>query len=81
MVKVGSMRRANRILLVATVVATVGLSGAHASLFRHRKADGKPAANAAAVAGSTLNAVDIDGSRIVLRTSAAPEPNFNGNST
>jgi type IV pilus assembly protein PilQ len=66
------MRRANRILLVATVVATVGLSGANASLFRHRKADGKPAANAAAVAGSTLNAVDIDGSRIVLRTSAAP---------
>lgn len=72
MVKVGSMRRANRILLVATVVATVGLSGANASLFRHRKADGKPAANAAAVAGSTLNAVDIDGSRIVLRSSAAP---------
>jgi type IV pilus assembly protein PilQ len=66
------MRRANRILLVATVVATVGLGGANASLFRHRKADGKPAANAAAVAGSTLNAVDIDGSRIVLRSSAAP---------
>jgi type IV pilus assembly protein PilQ len=66
------MKRANRILLVATVVATIGLSGANASLFRHRKADGKPAANAAAVAGSTLNAVDIDGSRIVLRSSAAP---------
>jgi type IV pilus assembly protein PilQ len=72
MVKVGSMKRANRILVVATVVAAVGVSGANASLFRHRKAEGKPAANTAAVAGATLNAIDVDGSRITLRTSATP---------
>jgi type IV pilus assembly protein PilQ len=72
MVKVRSMKRANRMLLVAAVVATVGLSGANASIFRHRKAEGKPAVNAAAVAGATLNAIDVDGSRITLRTSATP---------
>src|SRR5438128_1269916 len=48
MVKVGSMKRANRMLVVTMVVATVGASGAHASLFRHRKAEGKPAATTAA---------------------------------
>ena len=72
MVKVGSMKRANRMLVVTMVVATVGASGAHASLFRHRKAEGKPAANTAAVAGATLNAIDVDGSHITLRTSATP---------
>jgi type IV pilus secretin PilQ/predicted competence protein len=73
MVKVGSrMKRANRILVVATVVAAVGASGANASLFGHRKAEAKPAANTAAVAGATLNAIDVDGSRIILRTSATP---------
>src|SRR5689334_22631666 len=73
MVKVGgSMTRANRMLVVAMVVATVGVSGANASLFRHRKAEGKPAAETAAVAGATLNAIDVDGSRITLRTSATP---------
>ncbi|HEX3582270.1 MAG TPA: type IV pilus secretin PilQ [Thermoanaerobaculia bacterium] len=67
------MRRANRMLVVAMVVATVGVSGAaNASLFRHRKAEGKPAADTAAVAGATLNAIDVDGSRITLRTSATP---------
>jgi type IV pilus assembly protein PilQ len=60
-------------LVVAMVVATVGVSGAaNASLFRHRKAEGKPAADTAAVAGATLNAIDVDGSRITLRTSATP---------
>jgi type IV pilus assembly protein PilQ len=58
--------------VVATVVAAVGVSGANASLFGHRKAEGKPAANTAAVAGATLNAIDVDGSRITLRTSATP---------
>src|SRR5947209_3704392 len=73
MVKVGSMKRANRMLVVAMVAATVGVSGANASLFRHRKAEGKPAAaDTAAVAGATLNAIDVDGSRITLRTSATP---------
>jgi type IV pilus secretin PilQ/predicted competence protein len=73
MVKVGSsMKRANRILVVATVVAAVGASGANASLFGHRKTEAKPAANTAAVAGATLNAIDVDGSRITLRTSATP---------
>ncbi|HEY2828641.1 MAG TPA: hypothetical protein VGJ88_00885, partial [Thermoanaerobaculia bacterium] len=57
---------------MATVVAAVGASGANASLFGHRKAEGKPAANTAAVAGATLNAIDVDGSRITLRTSATP---------
>jgi type IV pilus assembly protein PilQ len=59
-------------LVVTMVVATVGVSGANASLFKHRKAEGKPAANTAAVAGATLNAIDVDGSRITLRTSATP---------
>ena len=72
MVKVGSMRRANRMLVVTMVVAAVGASGANASLFRHRKAEGTPAASTAAVAGATLNAIDVDGSRITLRTSATP---------
>lgn len=72
MVKVGSMKRANRMLVVAMVAATVGVSAANASLFRHRKAEGKAAADTAAVAGATLNAIDVDGSRITLRTSATP---------
>jgi type IV pilus assembly protein PilQ len=59
-------------LVVAMVAATVGVSGANAALFRHRKAEGKPAADTAAVAGATLNAIDIDGSRVTLRTSATP---------
>ena len=69
--KVGSMKRANRMLLVAAVVATVGLSGANASIFRHRKAEGKPAVNAAAVAGSTLNAIDGRFTEIVVITNLA----------
>src|SRR5436305_2067101 len=72
MVKVGSMKRPNRMLVVTMVVAAVGVSGANASLFRHRKAEGTPAASTAAVAGATLNAIDVDGARITLRTSATP---------
>jgi type IV pilus assembly protein PilQ len=59
-------------LVVTLVVAAVGVSGANASLFRHRKAEATPAASTAAVAGATLNAIDVDGSRITLRTSATP---------
>ena len=70
MVKVGSMRRAKRVLLVAAMLLLV-VSGLEASLFR-RKAK-KPAEPTAAVASAmSLSAVESDASRILLRTSGTP---------
>ena len=70
MVKVGSMNRAKRILLIGGVLlASVGT--ADARLWGSRKAE-KPAATAAVPGAIVLKAVEVDGSRVVLRTSGAP---------
>lgn len=70
MVKVGSMSRAKRIVLIGGVLlASVGT--AEAGLWRSRKAE-KPATAAAVPGAIVLKAVEVDGSQIVLRTSGAP---------
>jgi type IV pilus secretin PilQ/predicted competence protein len=69
MVKVGSMTRAKRILLMASVLV-MSLSAANASWFR-RKAEAAGAATPS-VAGTSLTAVEADASHVLLRTSATP---------
>lgn len=69
MVKGSSMRRAKRILLIAGVLV-VGASTADARIWG-RKAD-KPAEAPVAATTVALNAVEIDGSRVLLRTNGAP---------
>ena len=66
--KVGSMSRANRILLVTTVLLMAATS-APAGLFGSRKAK---AAETAASSSMTLSAIELDGSSVVLRTSGTP---------
>lgn len=68
MVKVGSLTRAKRILLVAGMLL-LSVS-AYAGLWGSRKAS-KPA-EAVNVPAITLTAVEIDGSRVLLRTDGAP---------
>ena len=68
MVKVGSMRRAKRYVVIAGIVL-VSVGTADAGLFGRKASKG--AAEPAATA-MTLNAVEIDGSRVILRTSGAP---------
>jgi type IV pilus assembly protein PilQ len=70
MVKVGSMRRAKRILLIGGVLL-VSVGTADARLWGSRKAD-KPAPAAAVPSAIVLRGVEVDGSRVVLRTSGAP---------
>jgi type IV pilus secretin PilQ/predicted competence protein len=71
MVKVGSMSRAKRILLIGGVLV-LSVSAAEARLWGSRKAQ-KPATTATAVPGAiVLGAVEVDGSSVVLRTSGAP---------
>jgi type IV pilus assembly protein PilQ len=71
MVKVGSMRRAKRILLIGGVLM-VSVTPADARVWG-RKAQPHAAAPAAAVPGAVvLGGVEIDGSRVILRTSGAP---------
>jgi type IV pilus secretin PilQ/predicted competence protein len=70
MVKVASMRRAKRILLISGVLL-LSVSAADARLWGSRKA--QAGAETAPVASAvTLSAVEVDGSRILLRTSGAP---------
>jgi len=64
------MRRANRILLMAGMFA-LSTNGIHASIFRHGKTE-KPSPAPVAVAAMSLTAVDVDSSRILLRTSGNP---------
>lgn len=71
MVKVGSMSRARRILLMSGVLM-LSVSAAEARLWGAKKADDKPAAAAAIPAATVLSAVEVDGSRVVLRTTGAP---------
>src|SRR5436305_5284127 len=73
MVKVGSMRRVKRILLIASVLV-LSAGGASASWWKHRSA-AKPAPQPAEAAATamTLNAIELGSpSQIILRTSAAP---------
>src|SRR5205085_1590669 len=73
MVRMGSMRRAKRILLIAGVLV-LSVGSTQAGLFHRRKAEAKPAA-AAAAAVMTLNAIEVETSpspRLVLRTSGSP---------
>ncbi len=69
MVKVGSMKRAKRILLIASMLL-LSVRSADAGLWGSRKAN-KPAEVVTAPT-IALNAVEIDGSRVLLRTSGAP---------
>jgi len=78
MVKVGSMRKGKRILLIAGMLVLSG-HAASASLFRHRSAEKKSApqvqAQATVDSGMILTAIDIEQApapRVILRTSAAP---------
>ncbi|HEY0141550.1 MAG TPA: type IV pilus secretin PilQ [Thermoanaerobaculia bacterium] len=64
------MRRAKRILLIASVVL-VGAGSAHAGLFGSRKAQ-TPAPAAPALSAMSLTAVEVEGSRVFLRTTGAP---------
>ncbi len=69
MVKVGSLSRAKRIVLIGGVLlASAGTADAR---LWGRKAD-KPAAVAAVPGAIVLKAVEVDGSQVVLRTSGAP---------
>lgn len=67
--KVGSMSRGKRILLVATVLVLAG-NGLSAGLFSRKAKNADK--TAAASAAMTLTAVDADASTIVLHTSATP---------
>jgi type IV pilus secretin PilQ/predicted competence protein len=71
MVKVGSMRRAKRYLVIAGILL-LSVGAAEAGLFGSRNKAKKAPAEAAAVGAMVLNAVEIDGSRVILRTSGAP---------
>src|SRR5262245_37890769 len=73
MVRMGSMRRAKRILLIAGMLL-VSVGPTQAGLFRRHKAEAKPAPPAEA-AVMTLNAIDVEMSpsaRLILRTSGSP---------
>src|SRR3954466_11349460 len=79
MVKVGRMRRANRFLLTAGLLAIVA-SGADASLWHHKKGD-TPAPAAAAESASAVSAdpaamsltgIELDGVHVVLHTTGPP---------
>ena len=70
MVKVRSMRRAKRIL-VMTGALLLTVSAADARLFGSKKS-AKPAEPAPLPGTMSLTAVEVDGSRVVLRTSGAP---------
>src|SRR4051812_9905183 len=76
MVKGGRMRRANRFLLTAGILAVVA-SGADASLWHHKKDASSPAAADAKVvnadpAAMSLLSVDLDGTHVVLHTTGTP---------
>ncbi|HEX8410992.1 MAG TPA: type IV pilus secretin PilQ [Thermoanaerobaculia bacterium] len=65
------MSRARRILLMGGVLM-LSVSAAEARLWGAKKAGDKPAAAAAIPAATVLSAVEVDGSRVVLRTTGAP---------
>jgi type IV pilus secretin PilQ/predicted competence protein len=69
MVKVASMKRAKRILLTAGVLV-LSVSTAEARIWGSRKAD-KPA-SMPAPSVIALSAIEVEGSRVLLRTNGAP---------
>ncbi len=69
MVKVGSMRRAKRILVI-TGILLVGTTAADAGLFG-RKAKKTPDAPVTTNV-MALTAIEVDGSQVILRTNGAP---------
>src|SRR6266446_9735257 len=74
MVKVGSMNRAKRILVIAGV-AVLSVNGASASWFRHNQAEKTPSTAAAPEAGMMLNAIEVESTpsvRLLLRTTGTP---------
>ena len=74
MVKVGSMNRAKRILVIAGV-AVLSVNGASASWFRHNQAEKAPQTAAAPEAGMMLNAIEVESTpsvRLLLRTTGTP---------
>ena len=71
MVKVASMRRAKRILLMGGVFLVAVAGTADARIWGSRKAD-KPAVSAEAAPTVALNALEVEGSRVILRTNGAP---------
>ena len=73
MVKVGSMKRGKRILLIASMLV-LSVGSASASWWhRTPKKDASQAAPASsAVTATTLDAIESGPSQIVLRTSGAP---------
>ena len=70
MVKVGSMRRAKQVVLMASVLL-VGIGDANAS-WLHRSKSEKPKPAPVAASSMTLDSIDADASRITLHTSATP---------
>jgi type IV pilus secretin PilQ/predicted competence protein len=68
--KVGSMNRGKRILLVTTALL-LAANGADAGFWKSRKAQPATASSASASA-MTLSAVDLESGRVVLRTSGTP---------
>ncbi|HEU4889040.1 MAG TPA: type IV pilus secretin PilQ [Thermoanaerobaculia bacterium] len=64
------MKRAKRILLIGGVLV-LSVSTADARIWGSRKAD-KPAASAPAPSMIALSAIEIEGSRVLLRTNGAP---------
>ena len=69
MVKVGSMRRAKRFVVIAGILL-LSVGSADAGLFGSRKA--KSPEESAPASAMTLRAVEVDGARVILRTSGAP---------
>jgi type IV pilus assembly protein PilQ len=65
------MTRAKRIVLIASMLL-VGAGSAHAGLFGSRKAQKPVATTAPASSVLTLTAVEVEGSRVLLRTTGAP---------
>jgi type IV pilus assembly protein PilQ len=70
MVKVGSMRRAKQVVLMASVLL-VGIGDANAS-WLHRGKSEKPKPAPVAASSMTLDSIDADASRITLHTSGTP---------
>jgi type IV pilus assembly protein PilQ len=69
--KVGSMSKGKRILLVTAVLLLAG-NGLQAGLFRSRKAAQPAVVSAPAATAMTLTAVEVEPGRIILRTSGTP---------
>lgn len=69
--KVGSMTRGKRTLLVTTTTLLLAVNGLHAGLWRSKKPQPSTQVAQAATAMS-LTAVEADSSRVTLRTSGTP---------